>query len=125
MFAFRPVACAVLVASICGIGIATVDSCASGGEVSPIVVVALLFSLAAALGALAKRGRLVCTITAWIWLPLAHLLKHMSGLPDTIHPNSYRSIFYLAVFSLVVALVGMVLGAALMGNFRYDGRRRG
>jgi len=33
---------------------------------------------------------------------LIHFVKHVLGLPDTLHPNTYGSILMLAVFSLVV-----------------------
>jgi hypothetical protein len=37
---------------------------------------------------------------------LAHVIKHVLGLPDTLHPNTYASILYLAAFTLVVATAG-------------------
>jgi hypothetical protein len=47
---------------------------------------------------------------AWAWLTLVHLVKHVFGLPDTLHPNTYTSILMLAVFSLVVATIGTGCG---------------
>jgi len=44
---------------------------------------------------------------------LAHLVKHVLGLPDTLHPNTYTSILYLAAFTLVVATVGTGSGVLL------------
>jgi hypothetical protein len=49
----------------------------------------------------------------WICIPLAHLIKHILGLPDTLHPNTYASILMLAVFTLVVSTFGL-LGGVLM-----------
>lgn len=43
---------------------------------------------------------------AWAGVPLAHLVKHALGLPDTLHPNTYTSVLYLAAFTLLVATVG-------------------
>jgi len=45
------------------------------------------------------------------WVPAAHLAKHVLGLPDTLHPNTYRSIAMLTAFCLVVSLVAAYLGA--------------
>jgi hypothetical protein len=41
---------------------------------------------------------------------MAHVVKHVLGLPDTLHPNTYVSILYLAAFTLVVATVGTGCG---------------
>jgi len=43
---------------------------------------------------------------------MAHLLKHLMRLPDTIHPNTYASILKLGVFSFMVTAVGLGLGLA-------------
>lgn len=43
-------------------------------------------------------------------MPLAHVVKHLLGLPDTLHPNTYASITMLGAFSLIVALIGMACG---------------
>ena len=38
------------------------------------------------------------------------MTKHALGLPDTLHPNTYLSILYLAAFTLVVAIIGTGCG---------------
>jgi hypothetical protein len=93
-----------------GIVIAAVDNFASGGEVSPIVIVALLIVATATFGGLWGRGGWSAALAAWMCLPLAHLVKHVLGLPDTLHPNTYRSILLLAAFTFVVATLGTVAG---------------
>ena len=103
----------LVIAIIGGFAIAAVDSVASGGEISPIVVAALLFAFAGVLGGLVHNGRILCTLAAWLCLPFVHFVKHVLHLPDTLHPNTYRSISYLAVFTFVVAIAGMASGWAL------------
>jgi hypothetical protein len=96
-----------------GVAIATVDNLASHGEVSPIVIVALLFL--ATLGCGWRWGRRGCAAStiAWASVPGAHLVKHLLGFPDTLHPNTYRSIILLAAFTLIVAVVGTLCGIVI------------
>jgi hypothetical protein len=54
----------------------------------------------------------VATAVVWVWLPMAHVLKHVMGLPDTIHPNTYASIMKLGVFTFVVTAIGLGFGLA-------------
>ena len=98
-----------------GAAIVLVDNLALGGEVSPIVIVAMFFSATASAGAIWGRRAWVSAALAWVCVPSAHLIKHALGLPDTLHPNTYRSILYLALFSLAVALVGMGCGMLVHG----------
>jgi hypothetical protein len=100
----------LFVGCIAGVGIATVDNVLSKGEVSPIVIVALLFVATLAAGIVwVWRGIFAATGT-WMCVPLAHIIKHLLGLPDTLHPNTYASIMLLAVFTLVVAAIGLACG---------------
>jgi hypothetical protein len=93
-----------------GVVIATVDNFAFDGEVSPIVIIALLLVVTATAGAIWSR---IVSAIAWVCLPLAHLIKHILGLPDTLHPNTYASILMLAAFTLVVATIGTGCGILL------------
>jgi hypothetical protein len=96
-----------------GLAIAAIDNFASHGEVSPIVVIALLFLASAACGfAWSQRGW-VASAAAWLCLPSAHLVRHLLGLPDSLHPNTYTSILMLAAFTLVVAMIATGCGIAL------------
>jgi hypothetical protein len=89
-----------------GVTIAYVDSFAFRGEVSPIVIVAMLLAATtAAAGILGRRGWITAA-AVWICLPLVHLVKHVLGLPETLHPNTYTSIIKLAAFTFVVAMLG-------------------
>jgi hypothetical protein len=93
-----------------GAVISAVDNVISNGEVSPIVIVAMLFAAAAAAGLFwGRRGWLVA-FAVWAWIPAAHLAKRLLGLPDTLHPNTYASIVMLAAFSFVIATVGIACG---------------
>jgi hypothetical protein len=95
---------------IAGAAIVYVDNFAFAGEVSPIIIVALLLAATATAGAMwGRRGWLAAAVT-WACVPLAHFVKHVLDLPDTLHPNTYTSILYLAVFTLVVATVGTACG---------------
>jgi hypothetical protein len=93
-----------------GIAIASVDNLAFGGEVSPIVVVALLIATTATFGGIWGHGGWTAALAAWLCVPLAHLVKHGLGLPDTLHPNTYASILMLAGFTLVMATLGAGAG---------------
>jgi hypothetical protein len=94
-----------------GVAIAAMDNYAFAGEVSPIVIVGLLFAATAAAGAICGRGAWIAAAGVWACLPLAHLVKHVLRLPDTLQPNTYPSILKLAGFSLVVAMAGTGCGA--------------
>lgn len=95
---------------IAGAAIAYVENVAFGGEVSPIVVLAMLLATTATAGAIWGPRGWVTTVTAWAFVPAPHWVKHLLGLPDTLHPNTYASILLLAAFSLVVAAVGTGCG---------------
>ncbi|MCK7498355.1 MAG: hypothetical protein MZW92_52780 [Comamonadaceae bacterium] len=48
-------------------------------------------------------ARMVCCGGRVVRAHLAHVAKQVLGLPDTLHPATYLSILYLALFTLVVA----------------------
>ena len=96
-----------------GTAIVYVDNCAFDGEVSPLVIVAMLFAATATAGAIWGRRGWVASSAAWACVPLAHLVKHVLSLPDTLHPNTYASILMLAAFTLAVALIGTGCGVLL------------
>jgi len=95
---------------VAGAAIVYVDNFAFQGEVSPFVIVAMLLAATAMAGAMwGRKGWLAAAVT-WACVPLAHIVKHVVGLPDTLHPNTYASILLLAAFTLVVATVGTACG---------------
>ena len=94
-----------------GVAIAAVDNVAFGGEVSPIVIVAILLTATGVAGAFWGRRAWVAALLTGVCVPCAHLVKHWLGLPDTLHPNTYASILKLAAFSLAVVTVGTGCGA--------------
>jgi hypothetical protein len=98
---------------LAGVAIATVDNTAFGGEVSPTVIVAMLLAASGIAGALWGPRAWPAALSAWVCVPSAHLVKHLLGLPDTLHPNTYVSILKLAAFSLGVATVGTACGVFL------------
>ena len=87
-----------------------IDNVAFEGEASPIVVVITLLVVTATAAAVWGRRGWLANAIAWACVPAAHVAKHLLGLPDTLHPNTYRSIAMLAVFTLVVAVVGTAAG---------------
>ena len=93
-----------------GAVIAAVDNVIFGGEVSPIIIVAMLLAATTTAGLVWGRRGWPAAFAVWAWVPAAHLAKRVLGLPDTLHPNTYASILMLGSFTLVVATVGIACG---------------
>lgn len=93
-----------------GIIIAMVDNFAFSGEVSPIVIVAMLLAATGTSGIIWRWQGWLVAVAAWLFDPLVHFIKHILGLPDTLHPNTYLSILMLAVFTFVVSAFGLGFG---------------
>ena len=98
---------------IAGAVIAVVDNFAFGGEVSPIVIVAMLFAATAAAGWIWGWRGWRASAVVWLCVPLAHLVRHMLRLPDTLQPNTYTSILMLAAFTFAVSTIGTGCGVLL------------
>jgi hypothetical protein len=101
---------------LAGVAISLVDNVAFEGEVSPIVIVGLLFAAGGVMGAAWGRAAWAPSLVAWACLPLVHVAKHVAGLPDTLHPNTWASIAKLAVFTWVVTTVATGAAALLRGS---------
>lgn len=97
----------------CGVAIALVDGFANGGAVSPVVVVALLLSASAAIGALWGFSGWPAAAIVWGALPAPHVLELAIGLTDTQHPNTWASIAQMAGFTGFVVAIGAGAGALL------------
>jgi hypothetical protein len=114
---------------LAGAVIVCVDNFAFEGEVSPIIIVAMLIAVSAIAAAIWGARGWVPVGVAWAGVPLAHLAKHALGLPDTLHPNTYTSILYLAAFTLCVATIGAGFGLLArrlaVGSARRDDERPG
>ena len=108
----------------CGVAIALVDGFANGGEVSPVVVVALLLAASAAIGALWGLSGWPAAAIVWAALPAPHVIKLAIGLTDAQHPSTWASIAQLAGFTGVVVAIGGVGGALLRAGLA-GGRGRG
>ncbi len=93
-----------------GAAIVYVDNWSLEGEVSPIIIVALILAATVMAGAMWRRSGWRSAAVTWACVPLAHVVKHVLDLPDTLHPNTYTSILYLAAFTLVVAMGGTACG---------------
>ena len=85
---------------VAGAAIAAVDNFAFGGEISPIFIVGMLLLAAGAAGAIWGPRGVITSAIIWVWLPAAHLVKHVLRLPDTIQPNTYASILELGISAL-------------------------
>jgi hypothetical protein len=96
-----------------GMAIATVENFAFEGEVSPIVIVGLLFTMTSIAGWIWGWGGGFASVAAWVCVPLAHVVKHLLGLPDTLQPNTYTSMLMLAVFTFAIAAIGTGCGVLL------------
>ena len=107
-------------ALIAGAGISGLDSFACGGEVSPIVIVGALLLVTATAGVLWGIHATMVAVIVWAWLPMGHLARHLLGLPDTIHPNTYASILKLGIFSFVVSAVGLAIGLGFRRILRVE-----
>jgi hypothetical protein len=103
----------LLVGGCAGVIIAAVDNYAFEGEVSPIIIVGMLFTLSALFGAVWMWRGGLATVAAWACVPLAHVAKHVLHLPDTLQPNTYASILLLASFTFAVAAIGTGCGVLL------------
>ena len=110
------------VGMLAGAAIAAVDNFAFAGEVSPIVIVAVLLLCSGFIGAIwGTRGFSVSAIV-WAWLPMAHVIKHVFHLPDTIHPNTYASILKLGLFAFFVTAIGFGFGLLLHRVLRREAK---
>lgn len=105
-----------------GVLITAVDNFAFKGEVSPIVIVAMLLITTVAIGITWRWHGWPAAMVIWICVPLAHVIKHILGLPDTLHPNTYASIVMLAAFTLVISLFGIAFGTMVRRLFSPEGQ---
>ncbi|MFZ2325031.1 MAG: hypothetical protein WAV89_15220 [Ignavibacteriaceae bacterium] len=105
---------------VAGIIIAAVDNLVFGGEVSPVVIVVMLIIFNAVFGFIWEWKSWSASLSAWICIPLVHLIKHLLGLPDTLHPNTYASIIMLTVFTFIVSILGSG-GGILVHKFLKEG----
>ncbi len=103
----------LLVGLIAGAVIVFIDNFAFQGEVSPIVIVIMLLVSTITVGAIWKWHAWITAVTLWICVPMAHVVKHLLGLPDTLHPNTYTSILMLAVFTFVISAIGFLFGTLI------------
>jgi hypothetical protein len=70
----------------------------------------MLVAIAATAAGIWGRYGWIAAGGAWMLVPLAHLIKHVLSVPDTLHPNTYGSILMLAAFTLAVTALGTGVG---------------
>jgi hypothetical protein len=95
-----------------GAGIAAADNLAFGGEISPVVILALLLAATVTAGFVGGGRGAGAAMTSWAWVPGVHLVKWALGLPDTLHPSTLGSIGKMAAVTLTVAAAGCMGGVA-------------
>lgn len=103
----------LLVGLIAGAVIVFIDNFAFQGEVSPIVIVIMLLFSTITVGAIWKWQAWISAVTVWICVPMAHVVKHLLDLPDTLHPNTYTSILMLAIFTFIISAIGFLFGTLI------------
>jgi len=96
-----------------GVATAAVDHLALRGGVSSVAVVAMLLAVTAAAGAGWSWRGWTAAAGAWACLPLAHVVKHVFGLPGTLQPDTWASMGTLATFTLAVSVAGFCGGVLL------------
>jgi hypothetical protein len=103
----------LFVGLIAGSVIVFIDNFEFQGEVSPIVIVIMLLGATITVGAIWKWQAWIAAVTVWVCVPMVHVVKHLMGLPDTLHPNTYTSILMLAVFTFVISAIGFLFGTLI------------
>jgi hypothetical protein len=103
----------LLLAVAIGVLIAAFESQAFGGEISPIPIVALLFLTSVGFAAFQGASSWLCSLGLWLPLPASHLIKMVLHFPDTLYPNTPRSLLLLSVFTLFVSILGFGAGLLL------------
>ncbi len=104
-------AMAALIASGLGLLIAALDTAAPFGDDSSKLTILLWLMAGGSLGFVMPSRPWRWAMLVGPWLPLTHLLAHVLGLPDSIHPNTYATILTLVPVSLAVCSVGAYGGA--------------
>lgn len=95
-----------------GVAIAAFDNFAFGGEASPIFILGLLLMATGVIGLVWRSRGWLGAALLWACIPSAHLIKHVFGLRNTIHPNAYPSIIKLAAVTLLGSVAGTAAGMA-------------
>lgn len=103
----------IMAGSLAGLATAYVDNVAFQGEVSPVVVVAMIFITTAVAGFFWRNHGGIAALIIWICVPGVHVMKRLLGMRDTLYPHTWLSVFKLALFSLLVAIAGFGAGLLL------------
>ena len=103
---------AYLTAIVLGLIIVCVDLFADRGEISPAVVLALLLSAGAIVGAIHKRFSVLLAVLTAVSLPGIHLALHLAGRKTTLQPDTVTSILMVGVVAVCAATIGVLIGAA-------------
>ncbi len=92
------------------VGISTarfhIDVVAPFGDDSSKLTILLWLLSSGGLGFVMPRRPWRWALLMGPWLSLTHLIVHASGLPDSIHPDTYAIMLLLAPMSLAACSVG-------------------
>jgi hypothetical protein len=104
-------ALAIVIASISGLVIAALDRAAPFGDDSAKLTLLLWLLASGLLGFARPRRPWLWAVLIGPWLSLTNLVRHVLGLPGSVHPDSYRTILLLLPLSLAVCSLGAYGGA--------------
>ena len=103
---------AFLVATGLGLLTAVADIAAPFGDDSSKLTLLLWLFFSGSLGFAMPRSPWRWALLVGCWVSLGHLVVHVLGFPDSIHPNTYATIVILIPVSLAVCSVAAYGGAA-------------
>jgi hypothetical protein len=96
-----------------GVAVAAVDQLALRGQVSPVVVVALLLGATGVAGIMGGWRGWPAVLGTGVCVPGFHVVTHVFGLPGTLQPDTWASIGTQAAFTLAVCGLGFCGGALI------------
>jgi hypothetical protein len=104
-------AIAMVFASISGLVIAALDRASFFGDDSAQFTVFLWLLASGLLGFTRPRRPWLWAVLIGPWLSLTNLVRHVLGLPGSVHPDTYTTILLLLPLSLAICSLGAYGGA--------------
>lgn len=88
----------------------------SRSDDAAIVIIALWILAGGVLGAMGPFKPWRWALVVALGVPTVHLIRHVLGLPDNMHPNTYLSILLISGIALCATLAGAYSGAFVRSN---------
>jgi NhaP-type Na+/H+ or K+/H+ antiporter len=98
---------------LAGVAIAAVDRFALRGEVSPLVIIAMLLAAALLAGSLWGIRGWIAAIAMWVCVPGARSMEYALSRRDALEPNAFQSTVILAASTFAVTAIGFAIGLAI------------